>query len=383
MSMPQNLRFTDAKSFRLFTEGVQALQAYERNAKQEALDTAAERFNECVSNYRDVLPRLYLGMVRVYQGESFEEAAALLQDVLNRDIDELRSTAKYYLAEAHVSTYRVKDIERADELLLEVLEDTKASPFDHLRAEALRTFNYIRQKLWRNRTTAIDLKNEEAEATKRLVDFKKHLVDEKAEDDLKASLWADYWNADGLWQEFLANRTQDVEARKSLIQSSLEGFRKALEYGANRADAKSNEARVQYELLHDAEAATRLCREVLAIRKDDSFANLLLGKIAEDSGRFSDAVGFYLKAQAKFPETTVRVGACYARLGNVQEALEVFARVPNSDRRFGEANFRTAALYQELGKTDEALKAYKLVPKDDEVFFQKAQNAIAELEKKN
>lgn len=383
MSISPNLRFTDGRSFRLFTEGVQALQSYERNARQGALETAAERFNECVSNYRDVLPRLYLGMVRVYQGEAFEEAVTLLEDVLSRDIPELRPTAKYYLAEAHVSTYRPKDIERADELLQEVIGDSTASLSDHLRAEGLSIFNYIRQTLWRKRTKAIDLTKEEGLADQRLEHYKARLSDPKVKGELKASLWADYWNADGLLQEFRANRAQEGPARTSLTQSSLTAFRKAVEYGANRADAKSNEARVQYELLHDAEAAIRLCREVLAIRENDSFANLLLGRISEDSGRFAEALGFYQKAEAKFPEAKLAAGRCYERLGNVQEAIAAYARVPDSDRRFGEASFRAGALNEVLGRTEEALKAYKLVPKDDDAFFQKAQHAIEVLQKRS
>lgn len=381
MSTLQSLRFTDGRRFRLFTEGVQALQAYERNAKQEALNTAAARFSECVSNYRDVLPRLYLGMVRVYQGESFEEAAALLQEVADRNIDDLRPTANYYLAEAYVTTYREENIERADKLLLDVLNDDKASSFDKLRAEALRTFNYIRQNLWRRRTETADFKAKETEADTRLEDFKKHLTAENARDDLKASLWADYSNAFGLLEEFRANRATAQAVRQSFIDKSIKAYRNAVEYGANRADAKSNEARVQYELLHNPEAATRLCREVLDIRKDDSFAHLLLGKIAQDSDRCSVAVDHFLKAEAKFPEATLRAGICYAKLGKVHDALDAFSRISASDKRFGEANFRAGSLYEGLGKTGEARKVYGLVAKDSD-FFQQAQDAIAALGRK-
>ncbi|MGC2530347.1 MAG: hypothetical protein WA639_21580, partial [Candidatus Acidiferrum sp.] len=313
----------------------------------------------------------------------FEEAVTLLEDVLSRDIPELRPTAKYYLAEAHVSTYRPKDIERADELLQEVIGDTAASLSDHLRAEGLRIFNYIRQTLWRKRTKPFDLSKEEGFAAQRLKDHKVRLDDPKVKGELKASLWADYWNAEGLLQEFRANREQDGSVRTRLIQGSLTAFRKAVEYGTNRADAKSNEARVQYELLRDAAAATRLCREVLAIRKNDSFANLLLGKISEDSGRQAEALSFYLSAEAKFPEATLGTGRCYESLDKVQEAVIAYGRIPESDRRFGEANFRAGALLESLGRTKDALSAYERVPKSDEVFSPKAQQAIKLLEMKS
>jgi len=378
MSISPSLRFSDTNSFRLFTEGVQALQSFERTAKKEALQTAAERFHECVSNYRDVLPRLYLGIVRTYQGEAFDEAVALLQDVLNRNIPELSATAKYYMAEALVSAYGAQQIAQADELLEQVISDRAASLADHLRAEGLRTFNYVRQNLWRKRATLDDLASEEREAARRMEDFKTHLNGAEVPEDLKASLSADYWNVEGLLNEFRATRVPEGPARKPLIETSLAAFEGAVTYGANRADAKSNQARVQFDLAHDAEAATRLCYEVLELRENDSFAYLLLGRMSE-SNRPADAVGYYEKAEAKYKEAALGAGRSYEKLDKLNEAIAAFASVPTSDRRFGEASFYIGALYERLHKTDDALKAYALVPASDKEFFEKAEHAIATL----
>src|SRR5437016_1098457 len=114
MDISSNLRFSNSTSFRLFTEGVQALQSYELNARKDSLEKAGDRLAECVANYPDVLPRLYLGIVRTQQGEALNEAVHLLREVLDRKVPELISTAKYYLAEAYVSKYTPEDIARAD-----------------------------------------------------------------------------------------------------------------------------------------------------------------------------------------------------------------------------------------------------------------------------
>lgn len=383
MGISPQLRFSDSKSFRLFTEGLEQLQSYEINAKGDSLEKAADKLAECVANYPDVLPRLYLGIVRAEQGEEADEAAELLREVLDRNVPELRATAKYYLAEVYLSKYTTDDIARADRLLEELESDQNAKANDlaqvRLGSQVLRAFIYIREELWTKRNKREDLSKEHARAVQLLDEFSKALKKAKIPGDLTASLDADYQNAWGLLKEYEAHRAPSEAVRTKLIEESLEAFEKAGLYGANRADAKSNEARVHFELLKDDNNAARLCREVLEIRKDDSFANLLLGQIDEPT-RPREAVRHYEKAQAKFLRAALGAGRCYEQLGALPRALREYNKIPESYHGFGEASFRMGAIYERRGEIDEALKAYRKVPEESTEFFAKAQQAIKTLE---
>lgn len=224
MSVPTNLRFSDSRSFRLFTEGLQALQSYERSAKVDALKKAAGKFEECVNDYQqDVLPHLYLGIVKTYEGESLKGAIGLLQDVLDRNIPEISATAKYYLAEAHFEQYGSEGLDRANALLKEIIADKKTSSLDRLRAESLQTLWQVRQGAWKNRTkpTLSAAEQERVlEAAHSLEDFRKTLEGSQIPENLKDSLTADYWNSAGIFREYEAHKAESA-ARPRLIQESL------------------------------------------------------------------------------------------------------------------------------------------------------------------
>jgi len=386
MGISSQLRFSDSESFRLFTEGVEQLQAYEMNAKGGSLEKAADKLAECVRNYPDVLPRLYLGIVRAEQGEEPDEAAELLHEVLDRNLPELSATAKYYLAEVYISKYTTADITRADQLLKELESDKTAKANDlaqvQLGSQGLRAFIYIRKELWTKRNKKEVLSKEHARAVELLQKFDTALMETKIPSDLRSSLEADYQNAWGLLKEYEAHRAASDPDKGKLTQESLDAFEKAGGYGANRADAKSNQARVYFELLKDENNAARLCREVLGIRKDDSFAHLLLGQIDEPT-RPGDAVRHYEKAQAKFFRAALGAGRCYEKLGALPRALREYSRVPDSCHGFGEASFHIGAIYERLGKIDDAIEFYRKVPAESEEFFPKAQHAIKTLETKN
>src|ERR1700722_9182501 len=174
MGISSQLRFSDSNSFRLFTEGVEQLQSYEVNAKADSLEKAADKLAECVANYPDILPRLYLGIVRAEQGEELEEAVHLLREVLDRNVPELRTTATYYLAEAYLLKYTAEDIAYADTLLEQVESGEAKNPKDRariqelkLRSQGLRAFIYVREYLWKKRTDAGDLSEEHRKAVHR------------------------------------------------------------------------------------------------------------------------------------------------------------------------------------------------------------------------
>jgi tetratricopeptide (TPR) repeat protein len=386
MGISSQLRFSDSQSFRLFTEGVEQLQAYEMNAKGGSLEKAADKFAECVRNYPDVLPRLYLGIVRAEQGEEPDQAAELLHDVLDRNLPELSATAKYYLAEVYISKYTADDIAQAERLLNELESGQMASANDlaqvQLGSQGLRAFIYIREELWTRRKEKENRPKEQARAEELLQKFDTALTTAKIPSDLRSSLEADYKNALGLLKEYEAHRAASDPDKRKLIQESLDAFEKAGRYGANRADAKSNQARVYFELLKDENNAARLGQEVLEIRKDDSFAHLLLGQINEPT-RPGEAARHYEKAEAKFLRAALGAGRCYDKLGALQKALRAYSKVPQSYHGFGEASFRIGAIYEHLGEIDEALKAYRKVPAESAEFFAKAQQAIKTLETRN
>ena len=380
MGVSPNLRFSSSRSFRLFTEGVQALQSYEQAAQKTFLDRAASKLAECVSNFQDVLPRLYLGIVRFYQGEAAGEAIALLREVLDRDLPELNSTAKYYLAETYVSKYTTDDISRADVLLTELLSEPNVSVTDRLSAESLRAFIYVRQILWKNRSKPISLVQEEQEAAERLDKFKTNIEKAQIPDTVKTALWADYWNIVGLFEEYRANRTTDEAHKRNFAEKSLASYEKA-RYGVDKADAESNQARVYYELLKDANKAVRLAKDVLEIRENDSFANLLLGRIYE-SDQPESAIHHYLKAQAKFfEEGAVGAGRCYERLEEFDNALDEFGKITTSKPLFAEATYQSGLIQERLGRIEDARASFERVPAEDKEYFKKAQAKLASLKK--
>ena len=421
MGVPPNLRFSNGRSFRLFTEGVQALKAYEQNAQKASLENAAGKFSECVSNYKDVLPRLYLGIVRYYQGEAIDEAVSWLTEVLERNIPELIPTAKYYLAEAYVSKYTTDDIDHANTIIAELLSECKTESVDprlaslraqiQLQAESLQAFTLVRQNLWKKSTGSEDLTAVERQATEQLDQFRTDLQNADLPADVRASLLADYQNTRGLLEEYRAHRAKDEKDKIDLANKSLSYFKEAARYGANKADALSNQARVYQQLLKEDKEAIRLAKEVLEIRENDSFANLLLGRIYESdqpefavhyylkaakfleegafgAGRcyekledFDSALHYYLKAQAKFPEeSALGASRCYEKLEDFTSALQELGKV-KSKGFFGQASYRSGVIQERLGKTKEACESFAGVPAEDTEYFGKAQEKLASLPK--
>ncbi len=380
MNISADLQFTDSQSFRLFTEGVQALQSYERSASKESLVTAANRLRECVSKYPDILPRLYLGIVRTFQGyEGVDEALTLLHDVLNRS-PQLRSTAKYYLADAYVAKYTPEAFEKADNLLEEMIAGSGTDPVDRVRAESLRTFTYVRQHLWENRSSAADLSADVQEAEKRLSAFKGHLDDPAVKNDLRIGLLAEYWNTMGLLNWFRASRTPAGSERDALIQTCIADFDRALQYSGNWVDAKSNKARVYQDLTQDTGTALRLWHEVLEVR-DDAYANYMLGRFYEQS-QPERAIAHYSKAAPHIPEAALGLARCYAAAAEFDNALDAFSNVPESSKVFPEATFTMGMIHEKLGEVKDAIDAYNRVPKLSQ-HFESAQKAVDRLQKKS
>jgi tetratricopeptide (TPR) repeat protein len=394
MDVSPNLRFSNSRSFRLFTEGVLALQTYEQNAQKTSLDKAAGKLAECVSNYKDVLPRLYLGIVRYYQGEAVDEAISLLTEVLGRGVPELIPTAKYYLAEAYVSQYTTDSIEHASNILKELLSECKTTADSdpklarlltkiQLQAEILQVFALVRQNLWKKRTASEDLTEVEEKATQQLNQFNSQLQDAVLPDDVRSSLSADYENTCGLLEEFRAYREKDEGKKRTLADKAVSNFKEAARYGANKADAESNQARVYHELLNNDTDAIRLAKEVLKVRENDSFANLLLGRIYE-SKEPRLAVYHYRKAQPRYlEEAAVGAGRCYEKLKNDNGALNEFGKVAKLSPYFGEASYRTGLIQARLDKTEEARASFERVPEEDKKYHNLAQEALASLPKKN
>src|SRR5208282_4652659 len=107
MPTPQSFKFTSTKSFQLFTQGLQSLQSYERDASFAKLQDAAGNFGECVRKFpNDVLPHFYYGIVKTLEGyDGLDEAIEQFNLVLRSKADDLIPDAKYNLAVAHLEKY--------------------------------------------------------------------------------------------------------------------------------------------------------------------------------------------------------------------------------------------------------------------------------------
>lgn len=120
---PVGCPFSTSESFRHFTEGLAALQAFEREKKQEKLTEAGEHFAECVRQWpQDMLPRFYLGIVRSIQDEpDFEETIRHFRYIVDNGPEIYRPNAQYNLAVAYYERGRSEDKETICRLTQEAI----------------------------------------------------------------------------------------------------------------------------------------------------------------------------------------------------------------------------------------------------------------------
>ena len=119
------LQLSSPSSFRLFSDGVVALNDYEQTTKASALERAKEHLELCVESFpEDVLPRFYLGLVASLLGDmNQDEAIKLFKSVETSRIESIRLPAKYNLAATFIERYDSKGFDEAERLLDEVVTE--------------------------------------------------------------------------------------------------------------------------------------------------------------------------------------------------------------------------------------------------------------------
>jgi len=305
VAVSAQLKFTNSESFRLFTAGVEALQAYEREAEDQTLRRAAGTLQQCVRKYpNDVLPLFYLGVVKTLQGTGeLDEALTLFQRVLDKNVKELRPAAKFHLAWAHLERYRTEDFVIAErelkEMLAEIEKQTPSAEMTHLRlqAEAMLVFLSVRQSLWINRTKRLPLEPEVAEAESRLAQFKAGFEKAELSEATKADLLAEYWNIKGLvlWFRALTDPTEQI--RPQLGEEAAKHFQTALQLKVNWLPALQNLARLYMEVQNHYDLAEQIVwRTLEVVQSDSQYSYYLLGKIYENKKDFAKAVEYYKRA---------------------------------------------------------------------------------------
>ncbi len=111
------------------------------------------------------------------------------------------------------------------------------------------------------------------------------------------------------------------------------------------------------------------CREILKVAPANAEAYKFLGKILQQQGRPTDAMGFYAKAltlRPNFPEVYSNMGSLYAKKGDWEDAVSYYKKAIESDPTFAVAYLNLAKVWKKLGRTENELnclaKAYSLQP---------------------
>ena len=292
--------FSAGESFRLCTEGLQALERYEREPSGHQLDLAQQRLQECVRRYpADLIPKFYLGSVKTLAGYAgLEDAEQLLTEVVERGSGDLRLAAQYNLAVAHIERYDSAGFDRADRILRDLAGDlTSGTPQRRRMAWSARANQFYIQahRLWSLRAREPlekDATRQAAALREALLAFKSEL--DRSEFNADADINADCWNDLGTLSE--AQAYFEPDRQDDFARQAEQAYRKALEYKRDWIDAKSNLARLYQEVFKNAETARQLWEEVLRVRPDDDYAHYNLGLLDLAKGDPAEARKHFEKA---------------------------------------------------------------------------------------
>lgn len=333
-----DFKFTDARSLRLFVEGVKGLRAFENSAAESSLSAAEAKFQECVFQYpRDVLPQFYLGIVKVFRRyDGFDDAIRIFGSIA-RDIPELRAAAMYNLAAAHIELYSTESLDLArdwlEKCIAELGEDKAVEKLTlRFQARVLLLFYEIRQRLWVKRREHPDTLKDERERTvpeleAKLDEFLKQLnAATRIPDAARSDIMADYWNCRGILEEFRAWTASGENHRTELALSSIRYYTESLKWKLNWIPPKSNMARVYMDLLKDFEPANQCWQEVLQLRPGDNYAEYQLGRLHEEKGDATAAEAHYKKAP-HIPETKKHLARLYEKLGRADDAVRLWLEI--------------------------------------------------------
>jgi tetratricopeptide (TPR) repeat protein len=295
-------QFTEANSFRLCTEGLRALELFERQASPDQLRIAESKLEECVRLYPgDVIPKFYLGTVKTLMGYSgLDKAVELLKEVAQTGSDDLRAAAQFNLAVAYIERYNREGFAKADQILSKLTTDPSAATGTRRRMIWLARVNqlYIRADLtWRaarKMATPEDIGLAETAPALR-EEFQRFKTDlDKSQFATDADILADYWNALGTLSE--AQAYFDQGRKSAFAGEALQDYLTALQYKVNWVDATSNLARFYQEVLDDPKRAEELWNKVLTTLPDYQYAYYNLGRLEQSRGNLSLAREHFLKA---------------------------------------------------------------------------------------
>mgnify|MGYP001792826841 CR=1 FL=1 len=103
------------------------------------------------------------------------------------------------------------------------------------------------------------------------------------------------------------------------------------------------------------EKAFNACQEALKVAPATAEAYKFLGKILQQQGRPTDAMGFYAKAitiRPNFPEVYVNLGSMYAQKGQLEEAVSYYQKAIDRDPTMATAYLNLAKVWKKAGRKD-------------------------------
>jgi tetratricopeptide (TPR) repeat protein len=333
-----DFKFTDTRSFRLFVEGIKGLQAYEHFAQRQGLETAEAKLAECVSKYPfDVLPQFYLGVVKIFQGYRGTVDAIHIFENISNDVPQLRIEAKYNAAQAYIEQYSTGSFNAARNYLNQCVQEIAASAKSEdvrlrLQAEVLILYLDIHDELWKKRREPVETLKKEIDGTVprlsgQLDEFQKKLnkatwISQAA----RADILADYWNDQGILQEFQAWTAPDPKKKEELTQKAIQSYVESLKWKLNWIPPKSNLARIHVELLQEYDKGLKYCDEVQQVRPDDNYCEYIRGQAWEGKKDIAKAIVDYEKAPY-IPEARKRLAALYEQSGRTEEAIRLWQQI--------------------------------------------------------
>lgn len=107
------------------------------------------------------------------------------------------------------------------------------------------------------------------------------------------------------------------------------------------------------------EKAFEACQEILKVAPATAEAYKFLGKILQQQGRPTDAMGFYAKAitlRPNFPEVYSNLGSIYAQKGKWEEAVAYYKKAIERDPELAVAYLNLAKIWKKLGRKESELK---------------------------
>ncbi|MEL7333007.1 MAG: tetratricopeptide repeat protein, partial [Cyanobacteria bacterium J06560_2] len=115
--------------------------------------------------------------------------------------------------------------------------------------------------------------------------------------------------------------------------------------------------------------ALHACQEILKVAPANADAYKFLGKILQQQGQPTDAMGFYAKAltlRPNFPEVYSNMGSLYAKKGKWDEAIDYYKKAIARDPNFAPAYLNMARVWKRLNRAENEISclttAYQLQP---------------------